>query len=651
MSGGIDIDDLMQRIRAEVDRRKRGAALPAGGSGAAPIQLPRAPSLKSQLAVKDSYAIEEFLNLDAEDLVDSAYRVLLRRSADPAGRLHYLAALREGRLSKAEVVGRLRYSPEGRARRVRVRGLLPQLAVRSMYRMPVIGYLTAWLNFLVRLPVVVRNFERFESYSRDQMRQLSETSTRLAEESERGFRGGSEAVDALVRQAASREMVDTALARLDVMENDHRELAVLRDTIDRLARHLSAEMDAIRADSREIATLPRLREELDRALALGAELQVALAAKIEAPRFEELNARVVLVEQQKADQSNLARLEERLGVVAGAQLDQAALDARLARIEERQGTVSWIAERVATLTETKADRTLVEVGRVELEGRIAGMADKDAVGRLERAIDALRLAVRQRANAPVTIDPVSGEAATTVATQPTDIDLATLYLDLENAFRGTREQVRERAESYLPRVAAVQAGTEAAPVVDLGCGRGEWLELLRDRGLVARGVDLNPLFVDACREQGLEVEHGDAIAWLRRQPDHSIGAITAFHLVEHLPLETLLALLDEARRVLKPGGLVMLETPNPENLSVGACNFYLDPTHRNPVPPLLLQFLVANRGFEEPEIVRLAEHRVFDPLRMIDASVPGAAEMNPVIALVRQAYYSAPDYAVVARTP
>ena len=134
-------------------------------------------------------------------------------------------------------------------------------------------------------------------------------------------------------------------------------------------------------------------------------------------------------------------------------------------------------------------------------------------------------------------------------------------------------------------------------MLDLGCGRGEWLEVLAENGLAARGLDLNRVAVEECAQAGLDVVHADALEHLRAIKSDTLGAIAAFHVIEHLGFGQLIALLDEIQRVLRPDGAVLLETPNPENLIVGACNFWLDPTHVKPLPPELMQFLCETRGF------------------------------------------------------
>jgi 2-polyprenyl-3-methyl-5-hydroxy-6-metoxy-1,4-benzoquinol methylase len=183
--------------------------------------------------------------------------------------------------------------------------------------------------------------------------------------------------------------------------------------------------------------------------------------------------------------------------------------------------------------------------------------------------------------------------------------MADFYEQLERRFRGSREQIKALQATYVERVQSAIKRTGEKPVIDLGCGRGEWLELMRDHNIKARGIDMNERFVTECRQLGLTVDLQDAFSALAQLPDKSVAAVTAFHLIEHLPVNSQLKLALELKRVVHPGGIVILETPNPENLKVGACNFYLDPTHRNPLPPFYLQFLLDYAGFTNPEIIRL----------------------------------------------
>lgn len=214
--------------------------------------------------------------------------------------------------------------------------------------------------------------------------------------------------------------------------------------------------------------------------------------------------------------------------------------------------------------------------------------------------------------------------------------LEAMYVAFEDQFRGTREEIKNRQRVYLPYVEKVLQETGHAGILDVGCGRGEWLELLVERGYSAKGVDLNRIMVTQSRELGLDVEKGDAFDYfLNIEPD-SLSVVTGFHIVEHLPLETMISLFDQAFRVLKPGGMVIFETPNPENLIVGSCNFYYDPTHKNPIPPVTLRFLLEARGYQELEILRLHENAFYADLKQTDISEK-----------VASLFFGAQDYSVI----
>jgi SAM-dependent methyltransferase len=185
--------------------------------------------------------------------------------------------------------------------------------------------------------------------------------------------------------------------------------------------------------------------------------------------------------------------------------------------------------------------------------------------------------------------------------------MSDFYRLFEDRFRGDRRMIKSRLEIYLPFVLPLREIYSGAQALDLGCGRGEWLELISEHGFSAQGVDLDEEMLVACYDLGLNVNKGNALAYLRSVPDASQSLVSAFHLVEHLLFEDLTLLVKEALRVLVPAGLLILETPNPENLVVGTSSFYLDPSHQRPIPPELLKFLSDTYGFKRSNILRLNE--------------------------------------------
>lgn len=175
--------------------------------------------------------------------------------------------------------------------------------------------------------------------------------------------------------------------------------------------------------------------------------------------------------------------------------------------------------------------------------------------------------------------------------------LDALCLTLADRYRGSRNDIKQHQAGYVPEIERAAAATGRGVVIDLGCGRGEWLELLRDQGLTAFGYDANRLMVEESRSHGLDARQGEALEGLTSLPNDSASAITGLNFVEHLSFADVVRLLDLALRVLRPGGLLLLETANPGNLLVATEQFHLDPTHRSLFPAELLAFVAEARGF------------------------------------------------------
>jgi O-antigen chain-terminating methyltransferase len=177
-------------------------------------------------------------------------------------------------------------------------------------------------------------------------------------------------------------------------------------------------------------------------------------------------------------------------------------------------------------------------------------------------------------------------------------------------------------------------------VLDAGCGRGEFLRLLKEQGIAARGVDSNSLAVEACRAAGLDVREGDAIDALAAAPPASLGAVVAFQVVEHWPAAATFRFLAEARRAIAPGGVLVVETVNTDSLS--AMNaFYLDPTHVRPVPPEALRFLCDAAGFRE---LRVEYRSPLPASERLQERSENDARLNGIL-------FGPQDYAVIGRVP
>lgn len=205
-------------------------------------------------------------------------------------------------------------------------------------------------------------------------------------------------------------------------------------------------------------------------------------------------------------------------------------------------------------------------------------------------------------------------------------------------FRGPSDLVRRRLEVYLHDVQHLV--NNESLLIDLGCGRGEWLEMCLERGIRVIGIDMSQELVSDLLCRGYSAICDSAMKFLRSLADSSVECVSAFHLVEHLNLDDLRNLLIEANRVLRPSGMILLETPNSLNLSVASSTFWIDPTHQRPLHPEVLRYLLTDSGFTS------IEFRFLNPV---------AAEIQPTrnqqVNELLNAYFGPQDLGVKALVP
>lgn len=181
------------------------------------------------------------------------------------------------------------------------------------------------------------------------------------------------------------------------------------------------------------------------------------------------------------------------------------------------------------------------------------------------------------------------------------------YVAFEEKFRGSEELIKERQKKYLKFINPLKILKDEVKALDIGCGRGEWISLLNENGFNARGIDVNESMVRLASQKGLNAAVNDALGELKSLDENSLDIITAFQVVEHIKFDDVLELIKEAKRVLAPCGILILETPNPENIMVGTQWFYLDATHKNPIPCELLSFATHYYGLERNFIFKTNE--------------------------------------------
>jgi 2-polyprenyl-3-methyl-5-hydroxy-6-metoxy-1,4-benzoquinol methylase len=238
----------------------------------------------------------------------------------------------------------------------------------------------------------------------------------------------------------------------------------------------------------------------------------------------------------------------------------------------------------------------------------------------ERLIHSELRLVRQRASLGRAVEQVAQSAPPEFA----NVD----WLKFAEKFRGSEDDIRARQRMYASRFA------KHAPVLDIGCGRGEMLQVFREAGIAARGIDSNDDSIALCQANALDVEKADLFAYLTDLPDGSRGGVICCQVVEHLPPARLPEMIRLVHAKLRAGGLLAIETPNPECLAIFATHFYLDPTHRHPIPPALASFYLEEAGFGLLEIERLSP--------AID-SMPSLEELPEAF---RKEFFGSLDYVV-----
>ncbi len=220
-----------------------------------------------------------------------------------------------------------------------------------------------------------------------------------------------------------------------------------------------------------------------------------------------------------------------------------------------------------------------------------------------------------------------------------DID----YFSFENHFRGSEQLIRERQKMYLPYF------KDCKHVIDLGCGRGEFLELLKENGITAKGVDFYDEFVCYAKNKGLDVVEGDAIATLASIND-KVDGIFAGQLVEHLSVGQIIALCQNAYDKLEEGSYFIMETPNPTSLAIYTHAFYMDPSHQKPVHPLTLKYLTEKAGFSDVQIVFTEASRLEESIPKLEGEgISNLEEFNKSMQKVAEYLYGSQDYAIIAR--
>ena len=258
----------------------------------------------------------------------------------------------------------------------------------------------------------------------------------------------------------------------------------------------------------------------------------------------------------------------------------------------------------------------------------------------QRVANQAKVQAMQPQGIPVGAPPTNGRSST-----PIEID----YLSLEHDFRGSEQEINRRQRFYLPFFQGRKN------VLDIACGRGEFLELMREAGVPAKGVDLDADMVGRCLEKGLDVQQADVFAYLAQVPDGALDGIFSAQFVEHLEAGDYLRLITQCAGKLEPGGILAIETQNPECLAIFSQSFYIDPTHVRPIPPAQLRYAFANAGLAKVATYPLSPAAAVLPV--LPKLPAGAADpdalraFNVAVEKFNDTFFGGMDYAVIGYRP
>jgi SAM-dependent methyltransferase len=355
----------------------------------------------------------------------------------------------------------------------------------------------------------------------------------------------------------------------------------------------------------------------------------AIAAMIRTEdMFADVNRNMVvlgqnLVDRQRKDAELAARLD-------AAQMLYEVLGRQIERLDERAATLEKLLAEMSRSVNITFDAIRHDIQRVDTSvGEVQKRFWTDLKAFGEDLQEELRLA-RQRLRTAASAVPAASSAG--IVALPTAPALPFDYSHFEQRFRGREDDIRRRHDIYLPLL------RDCAPVLDVACGRGEMLELLREQGIEASGVDLDPDMVGRCAEKKLTVVQEDALVYLERLPESSLGAVFSSQFVEHLPSVVYARLIELAFSRLRPGGRLILETQNPECLAIFSQTFYIDPTHVRPVPAAQLRFFMEEAGFRDIRVHYLSP--------LADARLPQLPGDDEATRRFNATFFGSMDYGI-----
>ena len=585
-NNSLHIDDIIKRVKAEAKNKEvkynqdinTSFRLKEDNSN---ILINNSKSFVN----KDDYEYSDFTRYHDIEFISNIYKGLLLRDADKKGLSHYLNLLRSGKKSKSEIISIIRYSKEGRNKNVKLLGSKKRFMLAALFNLPIIGYMSKLLFSLLTLPRLVTRLNRCDNY--------------IAQESNKSLHN-----DLLLEQAIQTKVDKEDIKHITSKLINQIDTKITKDEFDSLIEKIDLE----------------IKNDLEHKVN---NLVHQIDTKITKEEFDSLIEKIDL--EIKND------LEHKINSLISE------IDARATK-DEFDGLMEKINLEIKNDIEQKVNNLIhqIDTKATKEDFKLYLQNINYANEYLKLSYDNIKKITR-KAEKRLPKKVFNDNDLKSIVDNAKQNDFNKFYINFENRFRGTRDEIKERVKQYLKYVEKLPFKKEDMNILDIGCGRGEWLELIKENGYNnGIGIDINTLMVKESVKLGLNVKEIDAIKFLNSLKDNSIEVITSFHLVEHLPFDVLKEFLEEIFRVLKQNGLIILETPNPQNITVGACNFYMDPTHKNPIPSKSLEFLLKSVGFGN-----LKEHNV---LILDEVNI----ENNPYLyEFINNWVNVSPDYAII----
>ncbi|MBO5176671.1 MAG: methyltransferase domain-containing protein [Lachnospiraceae bacterium] len=503
---------------------------------------------------------KEILKNDGELFARIAYKSILLREIDKDALENVLVNLENRKITKADFLYSLCISEEGKKYGITVKGLRKivwkEKLVRGIKRIPVLGYALRWIKCIIFLPRMLANTQSSINdlvlYDRRKNKLLMEQQNKL---------------DMLRR--------DLEFAVLDHDEKTNEREQNLWDSMENLEDMVS------QLSEKTIDEITRLRGDIEQEIA-----SVVSEVELGTRQFIEVKENLQQIsEEEKRERQNLISEQRRLAEqLAQSELWKKEEIQEIVRLKDALDILQKSCDEKITVLLKAIIRNEMDIKEVSLwrEEQVKRELDeKDNMLQVKKILNAF-------------------------------------YMDYnEKIMCDSREEVAERQKQYLPFVEQCLGDkTDDLVMIDLGCGEGEFVELLNQNGYPAYGVDSNPMVIDKVKgiNSDIRIEESEATAYLATLEDNSVDFISCFHMVEHLETGELLELLKESHRVLKVGGGLILETPNPLNILISTYYFYMDPTHKKQIPPELLNLMVSSSGF------KVEECRMLRPLNFVPYS-------------------------------